>query len=328
MKSLFPPKLHAGDEIRVVAPSRSMSIITQETQQNANQRFSQLGLKLTFGKHIHESDDFASTSIEARVDDLHAAFRDQNVKAVFTVIGGFNSNQLLDSLDWELIKMNPKILCGYSDITALQNAIYARTGLVTYSGPHYSYFGDRKSFDYALEYLKKCLFSDQPFGITPSEQWSDDRWFVNQVEREFIDNPGYLVINQGRAQGKILGGNLCTFNLLQGTAYFPAFDQDVVLFIEDDYDSQPVDFDRDLQSLIHQPGFEYIRGIVIGRFQKKSQMTNDLLYQIIRSKKKLQDMPVLANADFGHTTPMFTFPIGGTVAIASGSDSSITFLEH
>ncbi len=328
MNSIFPPKLNKGDEVRIVAPSRSMAMISEETQNNANQLFSRLGLKLTFGKHIHESDNFISTNIDSRIEDLHNAFQDKNVKAIFTVIGGFNSNQLLDSLDWEIIKNNPKIFCGYSDITALQNAIYAQTGLVTYSGPHYSNFGDQKSFDYTLEYLNHCLFSEQPFEITPSNSWSDDPWYQNQEEREFIDNPGYIVINKGKAQGKLLGGNLCTLNLLQGTKYFPAFDEDIILFIEDDYDSHPVNFDRDLQSLIQQPGFDKVCGIIIGRFQKKSNFTNELLIQIVKIKNALQNIPVMANVDFGHTTPMVTLPVGGRIELFADKKPSITVIEH
>lgn len=328
MQSIFPAKLKIGDEVRVIAPSRSMSMISEETQMVANQRFEQIGLKLSFGRHIQESDDFTSTSITARVEDIHDAFQDNKVKAIFTVIGGFNSNQLLDSLDWELIKQNPKILCGYSDITALQNAIYAKTGLVTYSGPHYSSFGDKKSFDYTLEYLKKCLFSDKPFEITPSDKWSDDPWYKNQDEREFINNAGPMIINRGKAEGKLLGGNLCTLNLLQGTQYFPNLEKNTILFIEDDYDSHPVNFDRDLQSLIHQPGFENVKGLVIGRFQKKSNFTDDLLTQIIRTKKALEKLPVVANVDFGHTTPMITYPIGGKVRFGADDKLHLSVIEH
>jgi len=182
----YPSKLKKGDEVRVIAPSRSLSIVSKEIRQTANKRFADLGLKLTFGKHIEESDDFVSSSIESRIEDLHDAFADKNVKAIITVIGGFNSNQLLKYLDWDLIKKNPKIFCGYSDITALNNAIFAKTGLVSYSGPHYSTFGQELYFDYTLEYFKKCLLSDEPFEIKPSEEWTDDHWFRNQKERSPI----------------------------------------------------------------------------------------------------------------------------------------------
>ena len=310
MKKIYPSKLKAGDEVRIVAPSRSMGIISKELQEIANKRFTDLGLKLSFGKHIEEMDDFKSSSIQSRVEDFHDAFTDKNVKAVITVIGGYNNNQILRYLDWNLIKKNPKILCGYSDITILNNAMFAKTGLVSYSGPHYSTFGQELYFDYTLDYFKKCLLSDVPFEITPSKQWSDDSWYMNQKDRKLINNDGFLVISEGRASGAILGGNLGTFNLLQGIEYFPSL-KNSILFIEDDSESLPHHFDRDLQSVIHLPDFKYVKGIVIGRFQNASKITNDLLIKIIKTKKELDNLPVIANVDFGHTSPMITFPVGG-----------------
>ena len=186
MKKIYPEKLKAGDEVRVIAPARSMSLISKESREIANKRFADMGLKLTFGKHIEESDDFVSSSIESRIKDLHEAFSDKNVKAISTVIGGFNSNQLLKYINWDLIKNNPKILCGFSDITALNNAIFAKTGLISYSGPHYSTFGQELYFDYTLEYFKTCLLSDEPFEIKPSDNWTDDKWYMNQKERKSI----------------------------------------------------------------------------------------------------------------------------------------------
>ncbi|MBI5356646.1 LD-carboxypeptidase [Candidatus Collierbacteria bacterium] len=106
---MYPRKLKAGDEVRIIAPSRSLSIITKRSREIADKRFADLGLKLSFGKHVEEIDDFASTSIQSRIEDLHQAFGDKNVKAIITVIGGFNSNQLLKYIDWDLIKDNPKI---------------------------------------------------------------------------------------------------------------------------------------------------------------------------------------------------------------------------
>jgi len=329
MEKIYPTKLKAGDEIRVIAPARSMSLISKESREIANKRFADLGLKLSFGRHIEESDDFVSSSIESRIKDLHEAFLDKNIKAIFTVIGGFNSNQLLKYIDWDLIKNNPKILCGFSDITALNNAILAKTGLVSYSGPHYSTFGQELYFDYTLEYFKKCLMFDEPFEIKPSDSWTDDEWYINQKNRNPIKNDGWLVINEGEAQGTIIGANLCTFNLLQGTEYFPKFPKDTILFIEDDEMSNAVTFDRDLQSAIHQPGFENVGGIVIGRFQKVSKISNNLLIQIIKTKKELNNLPVIANVDFGHTSPIITFPVGGEVKIkADKNESSVKILNH
>ena len=326
MDKIFPDKLKSGDEVRIIAPSRSLAIITSESRKIADERFEKLGLKLSLGKHIEEMDDFASSSIESRIEDLHEAFRDKNVKAILTVIGGFNSNQILRYLDWNLIKENPKIFCGYSDITALNNAILAKTGLVTYSGPHYSTFGQKLYFDYTLDYFKKCLFSDNPFNVKPSDSWSDDIWYKDQENRNQIPNEGWLAVNQGSASGTILGANLCTFNLLQGTEYFPDL-TDSILFIEDDSESKPHTFDRDFQSLIHLPDFSGVKGIVIGRFQKASKMTNDLLTQIVKTKKELANIPVVANVDFGHTDPKITFPIGGRAKINVDKSKSVVEIE-
>lgn len=328
LEKIYPQKLQAGDEIRIVAPARSMALLSAEVKKIANDRLAALGFKVSFGKNVDEKDDFISSSIAARVADLHAAFVDQNVKAILTVIGGFNSNQLLKYLDWELIKNNPKIFCGFSDITILNNALLTKTGLVSYYGPHYSSFGQQLYFDYTLDYFKKCLLSPEPFQVSASVKWSDDAWYVDQQKRDLIDNSGLLVIHPGQAKGTIVGGNLCTLNLLQGTEYFPDLENSI-LFIEDDYESHPATFDRDLQSLIHLPTFAGVRALVIGRFQKASNMTDNLLKQIIQSKKELANLPVLANVDFGHSDPKITFPIGGEASlIANDQEIKLEILKH
>ena len=328
MDKIFPNKLNVGDEVRVIAPAKSLAIISKETREIANKRIEELGLKISFGKHVDEMDDFASSSVESRIEDLHEAFSDKNVKAVFTVIGGFNSNQLLKYIDWDLIKKNPKIICGYSDITALNDSIFAKTGLVTYSAPQYSTFGQKLYFDYTLDYFKKCLFKNDPFEVKPSESWSDDKWYKDQDNRKLIPNEGWLVINEGNAEGTILGANLCTFNLFQGTEYMPSLNNSI-LFLEDDETSKSFDFDRNLQSLIHLPDFSEVKGIVIGRFQKESEITNGLLTQIIKTKRELNNIPVLANIDFGHTSPIISFPVGGTCKVEATSESqSLRIIEH
>jgi muramoyltetrapeptide carboxypeptidase LdcA involved in peptidoglycan recycling len=326
MKIIYPAKLKKGDEIRVIAPSCSMSIISKENRDIANERLSDLGFKVTYGKNVEESDDFRSSSIKSRVSDLHKAFSDKKVKAVFVVIGGFNCNQLLRYIDWDIIKKNPKIFIGYSDTTALQNAIFAKTGLVTYSGPAWSTFGQKLYFDYTLEYFKKCLVSDGSFSVEPSESWSDDAWYRDQNNRTLIKNDGWLVINKGSASGTILGANLCTFNLLQGTEYFPVA-KNTILFIEDDHTVTIENFDRDLQSLIHLPSFKNVKGIVIGRFQKESEVSNEKLIQVIKNKAELKNIPVIANVDFGHTSPLITFPIGGEVKLDT-KNNQITIIKH
>ena len=311
---MVPEKLKPGDEVRVVAPSRSMAILGEDCIQIAIERLESLGLKVTFAEHVKDFDpDYMATNFKDRAEDLNEAFRDPNVKAILTVIGGFNSNQIIKYLDYEMIKKNPKILCGFSDITILLDTIYAKTGLVTYYGPHFSSFGMKKGFDYTFEYFKKMLLGEGEAEVVSSENWSDDAWFLDQENREMIENKGMFIINEGEAEGKIVGGNLCTLNLLQGTEFMPDI-RDSILFLEDDEMAGKlflVEFDRDLVSLIQQPGFETVRGIVLGRCQKGSEMTREKWVKLIKTKPELEKIPVIADCDFGHTTPIITFPIGG-----------------
>ena len=321
---MIPQKLKAGDEVRIIAPSRSMAIIGEDSKEIATKRLEELGLKVTFGKYVDEvaDNDYMIASAENRAKDLNDAFADKNVKAILTVIGGFNSNQILDLIDYEMIKQNPKIFCGFSDITILSDAIYTKTGLVTYSGPHYSSFGMLKGFEYELEYFKKMFFQEDEFEIVSSDEWSDDAWFIDQEKREFTKNEGMFVINEGQAEGKIVGGNLGTLSLLKGTKYMPSI-ENKILFLEDDEGTGAsflMEFDRELQSLIQQPKFETVKALVLGRAQKPCNMTKEKWTKMIKNKPELKNIPVIAGADFGHTTPIFTFPVGGYAKLEAKED--------
>lgn len=309
-----PAKLQPGDEIRIISPSMSLGIIAEEQILAASQKLEALGFTVSFSAHAYERDEFDSSTVDSRLEDLHNAFSDPNVKGILTTIGGYNCNQLLRGMDFGLIAANPKRLCGFSDITVLQNAIYAKTGLITYSGPHFSTLSMRHGNEYTAEYFVKMMMEDQEVEVLPAEHWSDDAWYLDQENRVFEENAGPYVINEGAAEGTIIGGNLCTLNLLQGTEFMPSL-KDAVLFVEDDLESRPGNFDRDLQSLIHQPGFDQVKALVIGRFQRASQMTPELLRTIIQSKKELQHLPVVADMNFGHVSPIFTFPIGGQAMV-------------
>ena len=327
---MIPNKLKSGDEVRVIAPSRSMKILGEDCIKIATERLEALGLKVTFGKYVMEADpDYMCTTVEHRVEDLNEAFRDKNVKAILTVIGGFNSNQILDYIDYEAIRENPKIFCGFSDITALSNAIHAKTGLVTYSGPHYSSFGMLKGFEYTLEYFKKMFFEEDEFEVIASKTWSDEAWFIDQENRHFEENYGMFVINEGVAEGNIVGGNLCTLNLLQGTEYIPNI-ENKILFIEDDEQSGPVflmEFDRNLQSLMHMPEFKTVKGIVCGRAQKGAIMTNEKWIKLFKNKPELKNIPIIAGVDFGHTTPIITFPVGGYAKMEAKGNNAKLFIK-
>lgn len=311
MDLIVPPKLRRGATVRVVAPARSRRLIMEHDNTPwIDERFAAMGLRLTFGDHVDIDDRFRSAPVEERVADLHAAFADPEVSAILSVIGGFNSNELIPYLDWQLIRDHPTILCGYSDITALGNAIATRAGVVTYSGPHWSSFGMRDHFEPTGQWFRAAVMADDPITLTAATEWSDDRWFADQSDRHPIPNDGWWPLQPGRASGRIVGGNLCTLNLLQGTEAMPTLDG-TLLFCEDDYLSNPVEFARDLTSLLQLPDAAGVRGLVIGRFQRGSNVGREDLVEIVRRQPVLRGKPVLAGVDFGHTSPMITFPIGG-----------------
>lgn len=310
---MIAEKLRPGDEIRVVAPSRSQAIIWAHVHEKAMEFWEKSGFRLTFSPNCRELDSYHSSSVSSRIEDLHEAFSDPHVKMIITAIGGFNANQLLPHLDYDLIARHPKIFCGYSDITALQHAIYAKTGLVTYSGPHYSSFGFEGETDYTYQAFLKCLAQDAPFSLLPSQTAGQ-----------------YHVLQEGECEGSIIGGNLCTLNLLQGTPYMPDI-RHKILFLEDDNLVGPYfchEFDRNLQSLLQIEGADTIRGIVFGRFDESCGMTENRIRDIIREKIPAH-IPVIFGADFGHVSPIATFPIGGRGRItAEAGEAKILLLDH
>lgn len=309
---MIPARLFPGDEIRVIAPSRSLSVIWPVMYDSAVEYWKERGHHVTFGRRSRELEDFMSPSIEAKVDDIHEAFADPNVKMVISCIGGFNCNSILPRLDYDLIARNPKILCGYSDVTALLNAVHAKTGLVTYHGPHFSTFGLDKDRDYTLKAFMDALSQSVPVQLTPSDAAG-----------------AYTVLQPGVCEGVIIGGNLCTLNLLQGTPYMPDL-RDKVLFLEDDNimgEYFCFEFARNLASLLQCEGAQEVAGIVFGRFEESCGMTADVMRRIIRDVVPTE-IPVVFGADFGHVFPMVTFPIGGRVRVEAGERAVITLLEH
>lgn len=298
-------------EVRLVAPSMSLAEKDKTKISKAKEYFKSLGYLLTTGKYIFDKGSyFGCSSIKNRVEDLMNAFLDKNVKIIVCADGGYNVNQILPYLDYEIIKENPKMIIGYSDITALLIAITKKADLITYYGPMLSGFSSGD--EYTLEYFAKVL-ENKDFLVHSSREIYDYRKVKNIMKMVNLKNDGMVSIQNGKAFGKIVGGNLCTINLLQGTEYMADLD-DSILFLEDDADDFGNDvflleFDRNLESLLQSSNCS-IKGIVFGRFQLCSNMTIDKLKAVIKNKKKLMDIPIIYGADFGHTNPMFTIPIG------------------
>ena len=325
---MIPDKLQSGDEIRIVAPARSASDIDKGVLERAKAALESLGLRVTFSKNAFSRNQRGCPTDDEKVADLHAAFMDENVKCVLAAIGGFNSNQLLGRIDWQIIKDNPKIFGGFSDITVLNHAILAKTGLATYAMPNFYCFGLPPEADYSLEYFRRCLFADQPaeFVVQQSETFYDLPWNYDEASpRQALENNGPRVVQGGSAEGVMIGGNLCSLNLLNGTEYFPKVGGDIILCIEDDsYDSIPETFERHVQALMQQPFFRQVKAILVGRFQGESRATDDTISDIILSKNIDSKIPVVVNLDFGHTDPKFTYPVGGKCKVVAGSNIKIT----
>ncbi len=314
----IPPKLVAGDEIRVLALSRSIGGVTQPggfTQQDiefATGRLESLGLRVSFGRHVNECNAHLTASPQHRLEDFHEALTNPSVKAILAVVGGIGAIQILDGLDYDLITRHPKIICGYSDISYLCNAIYARAGVTTYYGPNFTSFMMRTGAEYTIQNFRNCLFGNSPIDLQPADRWSDDAWQKDQVNRTFYLNEGFWPIQPGEAEGTIVGGSYWCLNMLQGSAYFPPLDESI-LFLEHPAEGKPtlMGLDSGLRALSYQPGFGKVRGIVIGRFGRSGGVTPKKLTELISEIPVLNHLPVVANCDFGHTTPILTLPIGG-----------------
>ncbi|HFH9843704.1 TPA: S66 peptidase family protein [Streptococcus suis] len=306
--------------MRVVSPSSSIeSIGGFEANVAAKKKLEALGFRLSFSEHYFENDIFDSAPIASRVADLEAAFANETVDAVLTTIGGFNCNELLPYLDFDLIAQNPKIFCGYSDTTALLNAIYAKTGMQTYMGPAYSSFKMEQGQQYQTTSWLNAVTQDT-YHLTPSLEWSSDAWYLPNAPRTFYPTE-WKVYNPGQASGIAIGGNISTLNLLTGTEFAPRPDK-YVLFLEEAEDDDYLIIARHLTALLQT--YPNPQAVVFGRFPKETKLTEEILLTILDNHPILKKVPVLYDLDFAHTQPLFTITIGGQVEIDTKT-FSITF---
>lgn len=304
-------RLKKGDHIRVVSPSSSIERIGGfEANLAAKEKLEDLGFKLSFSEHYFENDMFDSAPIASRVADLEAAFADESVDAILTTIGGFNSNELLPYLDFDLIARHPKMFCGYSDTTALLNAIYAKTGMPTYMGPAYSSFKMVQSQEYQTEAWLKAVTQDS-YELIPSPEWSSDAWYLPDAPRTFYPTE-WKIYNPGKASGIAIGGNISTLNLLTGTEFAPRPDNYILFLEEAEYDDYLI-IARHLTALLQ--AYPNPQALVLGRFPKETKMTEEILLAILDKHPILKKVPVLYDLDFAHTQPLFTITIGGQLEL-------------
>jgi len=310
-----------GDEIRIVAPSSAWNTDRAKQYELAKKNLEKLGFNVTYGKYLEPATHLDAVDVKLRAKDIHDAYRDNSVKAIMALNGGWLANSLLPSLDWDVIRANPKPFIGYSDITVLLNAIYAKTGNVGYLGPNLGTFGIKHEAQYTAENLRSVLCGkEKTVSLVPSRKWGEGK-----KRKQHVTQP-WEVIQPGSAEGILIGGNIATLYLLQGTDYYPMFKEDTVLALEDDDEAGEYttrEFDRRLESILQQSNArKYIRAIVIGRFQSASKVAMEDIRQVIRSKN-LKNIPVVANVDFGHTQPLLTLPIGGRMSVAANAKNKV-----
>lgn len=315
-------------EIRIIAPSFGWRSNRDKAYIRSIQRLEDLGYKVTLGKSIKKYGRLGTATVGQRLADFHNAYADQNVRAVLCLNGGWSANELLPKIDWQLLRDNPKPLIGFSDITVLHNAIWAKTGQICLLGPNLGSFGwaTASHWRYTLDNLQRVLTNDVPLRLIKSQGWQSGKV-------SYKTTPPWKVLQAGSAQGTLLGGNLGTYYLLQGTEYAPVFDREIILAIEDDAEAGPYtarEFDRRLESFLQQPGArESVKGVLIGRFEKDSKVTLPDMRDIVQRKFD-SSIPVVVDVDFGHTKPLLTLPIGGVVSIEAsyGLFPKITLLDY
>ncbi|MDI3234731.1 LD-carboxypeptidase [Exiguobacterium antarcticum] len=328
-----PKKLTVGDTIAILSPASAVAAYVPRRLQRGIETLERMGFQVLVMPNTTAVHSHTAGTIGERIQDLHMAFADPSIKAIITTIGGFNSHQLLDELDYDLIRNNPKIFMGYSDITALHAGIYAKTGLTTFIGPAIlPQFGQLQGLDeYTQKWFEKTLMQTGPIGqIEASDEWTDEvlRWDVaDDRKRTHVVNDGYIVAREGKGTGPILAGNLGTLLLLAGTPYMPSFDG-VVLMLEDDESETPETIDRYFTQLRHLGAYDKISALVVGRFSRKVDFDPDFpLKDIILRATRGYDFPVVLDADFGHTDPVLTLPNGIQATVEANETVILEILE-
>ncbi len=296
---LLPHVLHSGDTVGLITPATFAT--DPDTIQMIQRTVDYFGLKAKWGKNVRKREGYLGGSVDERVDDLHAMFADTEVHAVFAIRGGYGASQILDRLDYDLIRRNPKILIGYSDITALHLAIHQKTGLVTFHGP----VTTSAFTPYTQACYRKALFEAAPLGKLTNPDESNPL------------RPSHTLrtVRPGSARGRLTGGNLTLISTLMGTPY-EIDTRGKILFIED-VGEEPYRIDRMLTQLRLAGKFDQAAGIIFGEchdcapkeFQQSFTSTfsfGEVVDNILGKVK----IPVLSGLTIGHTADQLTLPLG------------------
>ncbi len=298
-KLIRPKVLRAGDMVGVIAPGTAVPDPDRLALVEPTLKY--FGLRAKLGRYVGQGSGYVSRTVNERLDDLHAMFRDPEVQAVFCIRGGYGSMQLLDRIDYELIRRHPKVFIGYSDITALHLAINARAGLVTFHGPIVL-----SSFtDYTQQSFRQALFDTKPAGK-----------LTNPPERNPLRPTHPLrTIRAGTATGPLVGGNLSLVTALMGTPY-EIETRGRILFLEDTGE-EPYRIDRMLTQLRLAGKLAQAAGIVFGecndcgpRDYQPSFAWDSSLGEVLDNLLGTARVPAFTGLTIGHTADQLTLPLG------------------
>lgn len=287
-------KLNYGDTIGVVGVSNSLEINNHYESFNKAEKFLQnKGFKIKRGKYVLENYYGSAGTKEQRTEDMMNMFQDKEVKAIICLKGGQTCNTFIDLLDYNIIKQNPKIITGYSDITVLLQTIYKKTGLITFHGESFIHFGEEDAEEKYNEF---------------------ESAFINKQIGKFHTGKKKIIRN-GNAEGTLIGTNLGSMMYLIGTEYLPDM-QDKILLIES-YKTSPNECQRRFAQLKQYGTFDKIKGIVIG-YNYDLQKNGDIYPQmedILLEYTKEYNFPIIKCNDFGHEIANSVIPIGVKVKI-------------
>ena len=305
--SILPRALKKGDTIGIIAPASPPS--TTEKIFKGAEYLERLGYRITLGKNVQKVYGYLAGTDQERADDVNAMFGDKTVKAIIAVRGGYGTPRLLPLLDYSLIRRNPKILVGYSDLTGLQLAIYRKTGLVTFSGPMTG-----------VEMFK---------GIDPFTEEHFWRTITATKKQGPVLNPDglpFLPLKEGKGKGILLGGNLSLVTALCGSPYLPSF-RDAILFLEE-IEEETYRFDRMMTQLRIAGLLRRASGIVMGELTdvKTSDTTKPTLSpeQVMTDVFADISVPILTGLGYGHVPRKLTIPLG-IMATVDGNTGTLRF---
>ena len=301
---ILPPPLKPGDLIGIVGPASPM---LPERLAVGVQYLQDRDFRIKLAPHVNDVHGYLAGSDANRVSDLNQMFLDEDVAAIFCSRGGYGTPRILGKVNYAAIKSHPKILVGYSDITALQLAIFKKTGLVTFSGPMV-----------AVEMAKAFA------AFTEANFWQMMTGPLPGFQMRFFPNAAPLKAKSGRARGRLLGGCLSLICALLGTPYLPDF-RGAILFLED-VGEEPYRVDRMLSQLKLAGIFNVASGIIFGQFPDcvaKPGSPSLSLPEVIAELTSDLDIPVVVNFPYGHIDAKYTMPIG----IEATLDAEIGLVE-